>query len=190
MKPIRTDTPIPTLRSERLALRPFTLDDARRLQELVGARQVASTTLTIPHPYEAGMAEAWIGGHADAWAQEHRLSLAVTHGAEGLVGAVGLHVIPRHRRAELGYWIGVPFWGRGYATEAARTVIDYGFGELGLHRIEARHFPRNPASGRVLSKVGMIREGTLREHVVRWDRFEDLVCYGILEGEWRRTSRT
>lgn len=177
---------IPTLETERLLLRAFALEDASRLKELAGAREVASTTLTIPHPYENGVAEAWIESQAEAWEKGKRLSLAVTAGQEGLVGAMGLHVVLEHRRAELGYWIGVPYWGRGYATEAARAVMDYGFGALGLHRIVARHFPRNPASGRVLAKLGMVPEGRMREHVIRWDRFEDLDCWGILESEWRR----
>jgi RimJ/RimL family protein N-acetyltransferase len=176
---------MPTLRTGRLLLRGFTLADAPRVQELAGAREVAATTLTIPHPYEDGMAEAWIGGHGAAWEQRKSLSLAVTTETEGLVGAMGLVVAPEHAHGEIGYWIGVPYWGRGFATEAAGAVLDYGFGELGLHRAVGRHFTRNPASGRVLRKLGMVHEGTLREHVRRWDRFEDLECYSVLEHEWR-----
>ncbi|HYR10620.1 MAG TPA: GNAT family N-acetyltransferase [Longimicrobium sp.] len=176
---------LPTLRTERLLLRAFTLADAPRVQELAGAREVAATTLTIPHPYEDGMAEAWIQGHAAAWEAGKRLSLAVTSQADGLVGVVGLSLQPAHRHAEIGYWIGVPYWNRGFATEAAGAVLAYGFGELGLHRIVARYFARNPASGGVLRKLGMRHEGTLREHVWRWDRFEDLECCAILEDEWR-----
>ncbi len=127
----------------------------------------------------------WIEGHAAAWESEEILSLAVTTASDGVVGAVGLHLVPRHMRAELGYWIGVPYWNRGFATEAAAAMLGFGFAELGLHRIVARHFPRNPASGRVLQKLGMIREGTQRDHVVRWDQLEDLECYAILEDEWR-----
>ena len=178
-------TPIPTLRTERLVLRPFSPSDAHRIQELAGSEDVASTTLTIPHPYEDGLAEAWIEGHAEAWEDGQRLTLAVTTDADGVVGAMGLDLAPDHERAELGYWIGVPYWNRGFATEAARAMLDLGFGELGLHRIVARHFPRNPASGRVLRKLGMVHEGTQREHVRRWDRWEDLECYGILASEWR-----
>ena len=62
------------------------------------------------------------------------------------------------RRAELGYWIGVPWWNRGYATEAGRALLDFGFGTLGLHRIMAHHMMRNPASGRVMQKLGMTRD--------------------------------
>lgn len=179
---------LPILRTERLLLRGFSLADAPRVQELAGSRDVASTTLTMPHPYEDGMAEAWIEGHSAAWEARKRLTLAITAESDGLIGGIGLHLAPEHRRAEMGYWIGVPFWNRGFATEAAAAVLAYGFSELGLHRIVARHFPRNRASGQVLRKLGMIHEGTSREHVLRWGRFEDLECYAILEQEWRGRS--
>ena len=176
---------LPALRTERLLLRGFSPADAPRVQALAGSAEVASTTLTVPHPYEDGMAEAWIQGHAAAWEAGKRLSLAITTEADGLIGAIGLSLVPAHRNAEVGYWIGVPYWNRGFATEAAGAVLAYGFGELGLHRIVGRYFARNPASGGVLRKLGMRHEGTLREHVWRWGRWEDLECYAILEGEWR-----
>ena len=87
-------------------------------------------------------------------------------------------------RAELGYWIGKPYWGQGYCTEAARATLDFGFEQLGLNRIFAHHFARNPASGRVMQKIGMTREGRLRQHVKKWDAFEDLELYGILKDHW------
>lgn len=175
---------LPTLRTERLMLRGFTLDDAPRVQRLAGARDIASTTLNVPHPYEDGMAEAWIAGHAAAWDARQSLTLAVTTEADGLVGAISLGLAPEHRRAEMGYWMGVDYWNRGYTTEAAAAVLDYAFGELGLNRIVARYLARNPASGRVMQKLGMQREGIQREHVVRWGRLEDLECYAILAREW------
>jgi RimJ/RimL family protein N-acetyltransferase len=84
-----------------------------------------------------------------------------------------------HRRAELGYWIGRPFWGRGYATEAARAMLDFGFGSMGLNRIFAHHMRDNPASGRVLANIGMTREGVLSQHILKWDQFRDVVLYGL-----------
>jgi ribosomal-protein-alanine N-acetyltransferase len=175
----------PTLRTERLVLRSFTLDDAPRVQELAGAREVAATTLNMPYPYEDGMAEAWIGTHAAAWETRDRLTLAIAHESAGLLGGIALNLALRHRRAELGYWIGMPYWNHGYATEAAAAVLAFGFGELGLNRIRGRCFATNPASGKVLRKLGMLHEGTMREDVVRWDRFHDLECYAILAREWR-----
>ena len=100
------------------------------------------------------------------------------------IGAIGLTISPRNQRAEMGYWLGVPYWNKGYATEAARAVLRFGFQELGLNRIYASYFPRNPASGRVMEKAGMRYEGTLRQHFVRWSEPEDLVYYSILKSEW------
>ncbi len=175
----------PTLRTPRLLLRPFTLADAADVQRLAGAREIASTTGVIPHPYEDGMAELWIATHAPALAEGRSITYAITLAETGpLCGAIGLSLAPEHQRAELGYWIGVPYWGRGYCTEAALAVRDLGFGELGLHRIEAVHLARNPASGRVMQKIGMRHEGTLREHVLKWGVFETIECYAILRSEW------
>ncbi len=172
--------PQPTLQTERLVLRPFVLDDAPTVQRLVGAREIAETTLTIPHPYLDGMAEAWIRTHRAAWEAQDRGTFAIVSNPDGLVGAIGLHFRPPHRRAELGYWIGRPFWNRGYATEAARAVIRFAFETLPLNRIHASHLTRNPASGRVMVKAGMQFEGILRQHVMKWDRPEDLAEYAIL----------
>lgn len=172
--------PQPTLRTERLLLRPFHGEDAAVVQRLAGARDIADTTLTIPHPYLDGMAEEWIGTHGDAWDRQERATFAITSEGDGVIGAIGLHLTLAHRRAELGYWVGRPFWNRGFATEAARAVIAFGFEALGLNRIHASHLARNPASGRVLVKAGMRFEGTLRQHVIKWDRAEDLAEYAIL----------
>jgi [ribosomal protein S5]-alanine N-acetyltransferase len=80
----------------------------------------------------------------------------------------------------IGAWVGKPNWRHGFATEAAVAVLRYGFKVLGLHRIYARHFKRNPASGRVLQKLGMTYEGCRRQHVMKWGVFEDMELYGIL----------
>jgi RimJ/RimL family protein N-acetyltransferase len=106
-----------------------------------------------------------------------------------LIGAMGL-VIKGEGIAEIGYWIGVPYWNRGYASEAAAEIVRYGFEECGMDRIFACHFQRNPASGRVLQKVGMQYEGTLRRHLVKWGERIDLAFYGILREEWEAKRRT
>jgi RimJ/RimL family protein N-acetyltransferase len=165
--------------TSELILRPFTLDDAPAVQRLAGDPAVSDAALDVPYPFEDGMAEAWIGGHAAGT----QAVFAATVAGE-LCGAVGLTIEPAHRRAELGYWIGRPFWGRGYATQAAAAVMAIGFGEMGLRRIYATHLTRNPASGRVLEKLGMRPEGILRQHVLHRGRWEDLAIRGCLAAEW------
>ncbi len=183
-------TPQPTLRTDRLALRPFALSDAPAVQQLAGAIEIAEMTLNVPHPYEDGMAEAWISTHSPRFAAGELANFAITHAGDELIGAIGLQLDPAHQHGDLGYWIGVQFWGRGFATEAARAILDYGFGALALNRIHASHIVRNPASGRVMQKLGMQYEGCLRQHALKFGRFEDVARYGILAGDPARAVRS
>jgi len=173
----------PVLRTPRLMLRSFTQADARHVAKYAGAPEVADATLNVPHPYEEKMAESWIAGHGDKFHDGAGVVYAITlQGETSLCGCVSLRVASAHGRAELGYWLGVPFWGRGYMTEAAGALVSYGFQKLDLHKIEATHMTRNPASGRVMEKIGMTREGLLlREHVFKNGVFEDLVVYGLVK---------
>lgn len=175
----------PTLETTRLILRPFTLDDAPVVQRLAAAREIAATTANIPHPYEEGMAEAWISGHQARFEAGQLLNFAIVRRADHtLLGAIGLHFNQAHANAELGYWMGLPYWGEGYMTEAAGAVVRYAFEVLNLNRVFACHFVRNPASGRVMQKIGMVYEGCLRQHVLKWGQFEDMAYYGILKSEY------
>jgi [ribosomal protein S5]-alanine N-acetyltransferase len=175
----------PTLRTARLILGAFTLRDAADVQRLAGAREIADTTLAIPHPYELKHALAWIEQQQQETAGGPTLSLAVRLLTTGtLIGSVGLREIdPEHRQAELGFWIGRDWWGHGYAREAAGAVLRFGFAGLELNRICAHHLARNPASGRVLRAIGMQREGLLRQRVRKWGKYEDVVLYAILRAD-------
>ena len=171
----------PTLETARLRIRPYSDADIPELLPLVGAPEVAATTLRIAHPYTEQDARDFF-----ALAKEpDKLWLAVTLRADGRqIGGIGLRIERQHQHAELGYWLGVAYWDHGYATEAAREMLRYGFEDLGLHRIFATHFKRNPASGRVLKKLGMHYEGCQREHLLKWGKFVDSEMYGILRQEW------
>lgn len=178
---------LPTIATQRLRLRAFVQGDARDVQRLAGERAVADTTLHVPHPYPDGLAEAWIRTHAVAFAAGEQATFAIVrYEDDALIGAIGLVISKRHDRAELGYWIGVPFWNQGYATEAAGAVLRVGFTKFGLNRIEAQHFVRNPASGRVMRKVGMRPEARLSQYVKKGDGYEDVHAYVALKGEWER----
>ena len=181
----------PTLQTARLILRPFELTDAPEVQKLAGAREIASMTLVIPHPYEDGMAEEWIGTHQEKFEQGQLVIFAIVEKeTTRLCGAIGLSINSQNSHAEIGYWIGVPYWGQGYCTEAAKATIAYGFERLGLHRIiHSFHYIRNPASGRVMQKAGMIYEGCRRQHIQKWGKFEDLAMYGILATEWYEQNK-
>ncbi len=179
----------PTLETQRLILRPFAPLDAGTVQRLAGDRAVADTTERIPHPYEDGMAEAWIATHPQRFQDRQECTFAVVlKETSELIGTLGLTLTMAHRRGELGYWIGRAFWSHGYCTEAAQVVVHYGFSVLGLHRIQGKRLTRNPASGRVMEKLGMRHEGRLRGHTRKWDVFEDVEVYGILCEAWSGTA--
>jgi RimJ/RimL family protein N-acetyltransferase len=172
----------PTIETTRLRLRPYSDADIAELVPLVGAREVAATTLRIPHPYTVQDAKDFLVRIRNG--TETRLAITLLSDAR-LIGGVGLRFAFDHQHAELGYWIGVPYWGKGYATEAAEAMLRYGFETLKLHRIFASHFQDNTASGRILVKLGMRYEGCQRKHYRKWDQFVDSELYGILRQEWQ-----
>lgn len=177
--------PAPCLETDRLRLRPFTLADAPEVQRLAGDQEVASTTLAIPHPYEDGMAEGWIAAQAEDMAAGRSAHFAITLASDGrLIGAISLLISKMHEKAELGYWVGKPLWGQGFCTEAGHAVVAYGFETLKLHLITSRHLTRNPASGRVMQKLGMTWVGRERQAVKKWGVFEDLEVYSLLGSDW------
>jgi [ribosomal protein S5]-alanine N-acetyltransferase len=172
--------------TERLTLRPYAPSDIPALLPLIGAREVAATTLRIPHPYTKAHAQEFIAGARQDLADGNCLRLAIVlRESDALCGGIGLMIEPDHRRAELGYWIGLPYWGNGYATEAAVAVVHYGFAALGLHRIFASHFAKNSASANVLRKIGMRHEGSMRAHILKWENFLDIEMYGMLAADAR-----
>jgi ribosomal-protein-alanine N-acetyltransferase len=180
---------MPTLTTGRLVLRPFTLEDAPAVRRLANHHEIALNTLAIPHPYPEGEAERWIGTHQEAFDKRGDVSFAITLidsliGGGELVGAIGLIIAREHDRAEIGYWIGVEHWGRGYASEAAEAVLRHAFEVADVNRVFAAHFSRNPASGSVLRKIGMRHEGTARQNYKKWGEYLDSEMYAIVRDEW------
>lgn len=177
------------LETPRLRLRPYESSDAEQLQRLAGSRAVAEGTLLIPHPYSLADAVEWIASRPEALENGNLVYAITLLSSSELIGAIGLALRPQHGKGELGYWIGEPFWGRGFATEAAGALISYGFEVFALNRLFAIHFARNPASGRVLEKNGMRHEGSLRQDIRKWDEYIDVEVYGILRSEWESRNQ-
>jgi ribosomal-protein-alanine N-acetyltransferase len=176
----------PTLRTARLRLLPFDLADAPEAACLAGDPAVADTAVRMPSPYPRGMAAAWIAASIAGWADGRCAVWKLVRAEDGvLIGAVGLTIDPENRNAELGYWIRTDAWGRGYATEAAVAAVAFAFGTLHLHRVHASCLRRNPASARVLEKAGLRLEGCRRGDLFHKGRFEDVLEYGVVEGDLR-----
>jgi len=177
----------PVLPTTRLVLRPYTLADAPALLPIVSERDVAVTTLTIPHPYPPNGAAEWIATHQPKWNDGTAGVWAITLREDGaLKGSIGLRINREHAHAELGYVIAKGQWNRGYATEAAGAVLHYAMGELGLQRVFAHHMTNNPASGAIMRKLGMRYEGTMRGHILKWGERRDIALYGITREEYDR----
>lgn len=180
--------PPPTIETARLRLRPYSDADIAELVPLIGAREVAANSMRIPFPYSESDARDFLIRISDGSETRVAITLRGDRPIRGrLIGGVGLRFEPVHDSAELGYWIGVPYWGNGYATEAARALLDYGFETLKLNRIFASHFKPNAASGRILRKLGMLHEGCQREHIRKWDQFIDSELYGMLRRDWENS---
>jgi RimJ/RimL family protein N-acetyltransferase len=141
---------VPVLATERLVLRAPHAKDAKSIAMLINDRRVADNTSRVPHPYTLADAEEFI---AVANKSPGNPSFVITTHDGDVLGGCGIGVL-REATPEIGYWLGVPFWGSGYATEAARAVLDHAFGDLGYDLILGGARISNPASRRVLEKCG------------------------------------
>ncbi len=179
----------PILETERVLLRPFVDIDAPRIAELAGDKAVSDTTLRIPYPYSEAKALEWIGTHQSIRDRELAIFYAIDlKESVELIGSVGIDVEIVHSRATIGYWVGREYWNMGYATEAASILLEYVFNVMKYHKVDSHHFVQNQASGRVLEKLGMKREGFLREHIMKSGSWRDIVEYGILDSEYKQIN--
>lgn len=154
----------PTLQTERLILRPLEPADTSDVRSLGDDERVAEMTL-LPHPFGKDAAESWVRSRIERAIQGRLLPFSIMlRQREALCGHLGLALDEENENARLYYWLGVSYWGHGYATEAGREAISYVFEELELRRVYADCFARNKASGRVLEKLGMRREGCMRDY--------------------------
>ena len=147
------------IHTARLTLRPFTLADAARVCELIGNFEVSKMLSRPPHPYSLDDAMSWLGTHQDLRSTGTDFPFAITTTADGVIGAIGLHATTRLSDIapdafELGYWLGQPFWGQGYATEAGVGVLAAFDADMPNKSIVSGHFTENPQSGHVLEKLG------------------------------------
>lgn len=179
----------PTLHTPRLRLREADDGDAAAIHDIHRHKAVADGVISIPQPHTISDARAWLAKHRTPPA-EGRLNyvwlICLADSGEP-IGDCGIHIDLRHRRGVLGYLIRPDQWGRGIATEAVGAVIEFAFGSIEppLNRIEADHYPENPASGRVLEKLGFVCEGVLRSYIVKDGVARDAVRWAILRSDGR-----
>lgn len=140
------------IRTRRLVLRELVDSDAREIARLAGDWDIARQTARIPYPYSEALAREWM-----ETIDSGEFVRAIVHQG-ALIGAVG-YVMNDDASAEIGYWIGRPWWGQGFATEAASALVRYCFTTAGFKRLTCCHFVDNPASERVIRKLGFRPNG-------------------------------
>ena len=169
--------------NEQLHLSEFCAADKPALIAHLNERAIYDRTLRIPYPYTEASADEWLKIAAQTTRQQGRpVCWAVRQADEFLIGGVGFEGFQagKSHRAEIGYWLAKPYWGRGIMTAVVRAVCAHGFQELDLRKITAHVFAGNDASARVLTKCGFVQEGFLREHYDKADRLIDALLFGLL----------
>ena len=169
-------------RTERLLLRPGWIEDAPALTRAIADEAIVTKLARAPWPYRLADAEAFLARRPDVRLPDF-LIFARTRGAPRLVGGIGLHESDRGA-AELGYWIARPFWGLGFATEAGRAVVDLARHSLKLPKLVSSPMIDNPASGRVLRKIGFKPVGrTVPRHSVARGSEVPCMLYALDAGD-------
>ena len=172
------------IKTKRFIIRPFKKSDANQVYEVCNDFEISKTTLGIPFPYTLEDATNFIKYTNDAISNQKSYELAITlkENSDELVGCISLMGIKRPAdKAELAYWVAKKFWNNGIATEAAKAITEYGFHTLKLNSIFVRFLDNNPASGKVMEKIGMKYVGKMREHEYKLGQYYDVFYYEILK---------
>lgn len=176
-----------TIPTERLLLsRPREADLDDFVLQINSTGDFSKNLFNIPFPYPKENAEKWLELCNAGIETGDSFRFAIREKEIGkLIGTIGLHLSKEHHKAELGYWLGKDYWGKGYLTEALKAVLQFGFDHVQLNKIYATHFVYNPASGKVMQKVGMKFEGLLKQEYFHQEKFLDVNRYSILKEDFQ-----
>lgn len=171
----------PKIETERFLLNQFKNNDVNEIYNIMSQSEAYSRfTTNIPFPYEKKDAESLVGLSQNGLVNNHYVFAVRSKAVNKIVGCVDLSVKHQHNKSELGFWIDEKFWKQGFATEVGKAAILFGFQQLNLKRIYATHFEENIASGKVLQKIGMTKEGILRCHTKKKDAYHNHIMYSII----------
>ena len=173
------------LATERLTLRPVASQDLKAIVALAGDVEVAQWTVSIRHPLSEAEVKVWLASRS---AKGERAFAILLKGTGQLIGVVGITVLADGDKAEIGYWVGRPYWGNGYATEAVRRVLLHGFGALGLAEVEATVFPGNDRSIQVLTKIGFAETGSGRRDAPSRGGDREVIVYTLTRADFARIA--
>lgn len=176
---------LPMLETERLVLRRFEMSDAETMELLMNEPQIIAMLIDAPpQPYTIDAARRYILHSHEAVLSGEDYVFGIEHKAEHrIIGYIDVEVNKTHQRGEIAYWLFPDYWRFGYATEAAKRIIEFAFDDLKLNRVYAHCLACNVASARVLMKAGLHYEGTLRQDAFKNGVFEDVEFYGLTRAE-------
>ncbi len=174
-----------TLETERLTLRTPTLADVEAITAFANDPECSWGGYGIPHPCSDEDSEAWVRKGGKKLDEEAGYAFLLVRKEDGaIIGDVQLNRDAPRNVGDIGYIVGKEHRGAGYAEEAARELLRFAFEDIELHRVYATCWRSNERSAHILEKLGFTREGVLREHALKWGKYEDDVYYGLLRREW------
>jgi [ribosomal protein S5]-alanine N-acetyltransferase len=180
---------LPKIETDRLILTELQSNDISRIVNYAANRNISEYTLNLPYPYSEKDAVYWINlSNQGLKNGTHYIYAIRLKNSNEFIGGIGLTVEQRFSRAEIGYWVAEPFWNNGYTTEATKSIIEFGFDKLALNKLTSSHLEKNPASGKVMIKCGMTKEGELKEHVCKNGAFHTLIVYGLTKTDHEKST--
>lgn len=181
----------PKIETERLLLTELSVDDISEIVHQASNKNISDFTQNIPFPYCEKDAIFWINAANQGFQNGSQYTFAIRKkGKNRFMGGIGIKVDKTHNRAEIGYWLGESFWGKGFITEASKSIIKFGFESLHLNKFTSSHLAKNPASGRVLENCGMVKEGELKMHLFKHSEYQNLILYGLTREEYEKKQST
>jgi RimJ/RimL family protein N-acetyltransferase len=177
---------LPEINTAQLTLRRMELKDLLSLVKYANNEKIAANIFNISYPYTENDAVFRYNIVLQGLINENRYIFAITNKTSGeLIGEIGLNLDVDNNRAEVGYWIAEPFWGKGFATEALAAALSFGFEQVHLNKIFATHFLHNPSSKKVLTNNGMIKEAEFIEHYKIDGEYKSAAQYRLTYSEYK-----
>lgn len=186
----------PRIETERLVLNQAVPADIPNIVRYAGNEKIVENTRTMPHPYFDEDAISWLNMANEGFKNGSQYIMAIRRKSDNsFIGGIGLTPDIKNNRAELGYWVAEPFWNQGYASEAVKAILKYGFKALALNKIIAVYLTTNEASGKVMVKNGMVKEAELKDHDIKRgcdtkdNIYVSLIQYRLTKSEYESLGR-
>lgn len=175
----------PKVETKRLFLTKLDTNDIPEIVKHASNKKISDVTHNIPFPYFEKDAIFWINSSIDSYKNGTKYTFAIRlKGDNKFIGKIGLSIDKMHSRAEIGYWLGEKYWNNGFMTEATKSIIKFGFKELGLKKFTSTYLRTNPASGIVMKNIGMTKEGELNNFILKNSEYHDLIFFGLTKEDY------